>query len=132
MSQKYLIRIAELERLLSEQAEALRQKDQQLSLVEETEAFLRSALTRAEEKIEEDEREIEHLRAQIEKLRRMLFGTRSEKLRREVELADLVFYFRCHFVYSYLKNKNIFKSVRKTGRNSAIFFRNRICYVSCG
>ncbi|VCZ66525.1 hypothetical protein BANRA_05733 [Escherichia coli] len=56
MSQKYLIRIAELERLLSEQAEALRQKDQQLSLVEETEAFLRSALTRAEEKIEEDER----------------------------------------------------------------------------
>ncbi len=77
MSQKYLIRIAELERLLSEQAEALRQKDQQLSLVEETEAFLRSALTRAEEKIEEDEREIEHLRAQIEKLRRMLFGTRK-------------------------------------------------------
>ena len=75
MSQKYLIRIAELERLLSEQAEALRQKDQQLSLVEETEAFLRSALARAEEKIEEDEREIEHLRAQIEKLRRMLFGT---------------------------------------------------------
>ncbi|EET2923104.1 transposase, partial [Escherichia coli] len=100
MSQKYLIRIAELERLLSEQAEALRQKDQQLSLVEETEAFLRSALARAEEKIEEDEREIEHLRAQIEKLRRMLFGTRSEKLRRmlfgtrseklrrEVELAE--------------------------------------------
>ena len=88
MSQKYLIRIAELERLLSEQAEALRQKDQQLSLVEETEAFLRSALARAEEKIEEDEREIEHLRAQIEKLHRMLFGTRSEKLRREVELAE--------------------------------------------
>ena len=88
MSQKYLIRIAELERLLSEQAEALRQKDKQLSLVEETEAFLRSALARAEEKIEEDEREIEHLRAQIEKLRRMLFGTRSEKLRREVELAE--------------------------------------------
>ncbi len=75
MSQKYLIRIAELERLLSEQAEALRQKDQQLSLVEETEAFLRSALTRAEEKIEEDEREIEHLRAQIEKLRRCFNNT---------------------------------------------------------
>ena len=66
MSRKYLIRITELERLLSEQAEALRQKDQQLSLVEETEAFLRSALARAEEKIEEDEREIEHLRAQIQ------------------------------------------------------------------
>ena len=62
MSRKYLIRITELERLLSEQAEALRQKDQQLSLVEETEAFLRSALARAEEKIEEEEREIEHLR----------------------------------------------------------------------
>ncbi|RIE71838.1 hypothetical protein UL54_23035, partial [Shigella dysenteriae] len=30
----------------------------------------------------------EHLRAQIEKLRRMLFGTRSEKLRREVEQAE--------------------------------------------
>ena len=68
MSQKYLIRIAELE-------SQLRQKDQQLSLVEETKTFLRSALARAEEKIEEDEREIEHLRAQIEKLRRMLFGT---------------------------------------------------------
>ena len=75
MSQKYLIRIAELERLLFEQTEALRLKDQQLSLVGETEVFLRSALARAEEKIEEDEREIEHLRAQIEKLRRMLFGT---------------------------------------------------------
>lgn len=91
MSQKYLIRIAELERLLSEQAEALRQKDQQLSLVEETEAFLRSALARAEEKIEEDEREIEHLRAQIEKLRRMLFGKRSARaqhddwLKREIQ-----------------------------------------------
>ncbi|MEC9998018.1 hypothetical protein RCU16_17740 [Escherichia coli] len=35
MSQKYLIRIAELE-------SQLRQKDQQLSLVEETEAFLGS------------------------------------------------------------------------------------------
>ncbi|EHW6024584.1 transposase, partial [Escherichia coli] len=81
MSQKYLIRIAELE-------SQLRQKDQQLSLVEETEVFLRSALARAEEKIEEDEREIEHLRAQIEKLRRMLFGTRSEKLRSEVEQAE--------------------------------------------
>ena len=71
MSQKYLIRIAELE-------SQLRQKDQQLSLVEETEAFLRSALARAEEKIEEDEREIEHLRTQIEKLHRMLFGNRAE------------------------------------------------------
>lgn len=36
MSQKYLIRIAELE-------SQLRQKDQQLSLVEETKTFLRSA-----------------------------------------------------------------------------------------
>lgn len=45
MSQKYLIRIAELERLLSEQAEALRQKDQQLSLVEETEALSRCLQT---------------------------------------------------------------------------------------
>ncbi len=81
MSQDYLARIAALE-------EELRRKDSQLSLVAETEAFLRSALTRAEEKIEEDEREIEHLRAQIEKLRRMMFGTRSEKLRREVAQAE--------------------------------------------
>ncbi|HCD6108860.1 TPA: IS66 family transposase, partial [Escherichia coli] len=85
MSQKYLIRIAELERLLSEQAEALRQKDQQLSLVEETEAFLRSALARAEEKIEEDEREIEHLRAQIEKLRREIEQAEALLKQREQE-----------------------------------------------
>lgn len=73
MSQKYLIRIAELE-------SQLRQKDQQLSLVEETEAFLRSALARAEEKIEEDEREIEYLRAP---------GTLSEKIQagRSVQLC---------------------------------------------
>ncbi|ECH8971214.1 IS66 family transposase, partial [Salmonella enterica subsp. enterica] len=81
MSQDYLARIAALE-------DALRQKDNQLSLVAETESFLRSALARAEEKIENEEREIEHLRAQIEKLRRMLFGTRSEKLRRQVEDAE--------------------------------------------
>ncbi|EJW3442990.1 IS66 family transposase, partial [Escherichia coli] len=71
--------------MLTTSESQFRQKDQQLSLVEETEAFLCSALARAEEKIEEDEREIEHLQTQIEKLRRMLFGTRSEKLRREVE-----------------------------------------------
>ncbi len=68
--------------------DALRQEDSQLSLVAETESFLRSALARAEEKIENEEREIEHLRAQIEKLRRMLFGTRTEKLRRQVEVAE--------------------------------------------
>ncbi len=50
MSQKYLIRIAELEN-------QFRQKDQQLSLVEEMEVFLRSAPALAEEKIEEDGRE---------------------------------------------------------------------------
>ncbi len=81
MSQDYIARIAALE-------DALRQKDSQLSLVAETESFLRSALARAEEKIENEEREIEHLRAQIEKLRRMLCGTRSEKLRRQVEDAE--------------------------------------------
>ena len=81
MSQDYLARIAALE-------DALCQKDNQLSLVAETESFLRSALARAEEKIENEEREIEHLRAQLEKLRRMLFGTRSEKLRRQVEEAE--------------------------------------------
>ena len=70
MNHDYLARIAALE-------DALRQKDSQLSLVAETESFLRSALARAEEKIENEEREIEHLRAQIEKLRRMLFGSLS-------------------------------------------------------
>lgn len=74
MRQDSLARIAELEA--------------KLSLVAETESFLRSALTRAEEKIENEEREIEHLRAQIEKLRRMLFGTRSEKLCRQVEETE--------------------------------------------
>ncbi len=67
-------RLAELERLLIQQAEALRQRDTQLRLVEETEVFLRTVLARAEEKVEEGEREIERLRAQLEKLRRMLFG----------------------------------------------------------
>jgi transposase len=43
MSQDYLARITALE-------EELRRKDSQLSLVAETEAFLRSALTRAEKR----------------------------------------------------------------------------------
>lgn len=81
MHHDYLTRIAALE-------EELRQKNSQLSLVTETEAFLRSALARAEEKSENEEREIEHLRAQLEKLRRMLFGTRSEKLRKQVEETE--------------------------------------------
>ncbi|MEA9393629.1 IS66 family transposase [Acerihabitans sp. TG2] len=81
MSQDYLARIAELER-------QLHQKDQQLSLVEETEVFLRLALARAEEKVEEEERKNEHLRAQLDKLRRMLFGVSSEKLLREVDDAQ--------------------------------------------
>lgn len=83
MEHHYLTHIAALE-------EELRQKNSKLSLVEETESFLRSALARAEEKIENEEREIEHRRAQLEKLRRMLFGTRSEKLRRQVEEAEAV------------------------------------------
>lgn len=81
MDRDYLTCITALE-------EELRQKNSQLSLVEATESFLRSALARAEEKIENEEREIEHLRAQLEKLRRMLFGTRSEKLRRQVQEVE--------------------------------------------
>ncbi|EAU6351661.1 IS66 family transposase, partial [Salmonella enterica] len=88
MNKQLPARLAELEKLLIEQAEALRQKDTQLRLIEETETFLRTALARAEDKVEEGEREIERLRAQLEKLRRMLFGTRSEKLRRQVEEAE--------------------------------------------
>ncbi|MVX99381.1 hypothetical protein GP924_29175 [Enterobacteriaceae bacterium 8376wB9] len=52
--------------------DSLRQKDSQLSHVEETEPFLRSALAHAEEKIENEECEIKHPQAQIEKLRRVL------------------------------------------------------------
>lgn len=74
MGKSYLARIAALE-------DALRQKDSQLSLVAETESFLLSVRARAEEKVENEERETEHLWAQIEKLRRILFGSRSEKLR---------------------------------------------------
>lgn len=81
MGHDYLTRIAALE-------EKLRHKNSQLSLVTETEAFLRSALARAEEKSENEEREIEHLRAQLEKLQRMLFGTCSEMLRRQVKEAE--------------------------------------------
>ena len=88
MSQDHHARIAELEKRLALQAESLRQKDQQLSLVEETEAFLRSALTRVEEKVEEGEREFERLRAQLEKLRRMMFGISSEKFNREMAKAE--------------------------------------------
>lgn len=88
MNKQLHSRLAELEKLLIEQAEALRQKDTQLRLIEETEAFLRTALARAEDKIEEGEREIERLRAHLEKLRWMLFGTRSEKLRRQVEETE--------------------------------------------
>lgn len=43
--------------------EALRLKDNQLSLVAETELFLRLALARVEEKIKNERCEIEHLRA---------------------------------------------------------------------
>ncbi len=103
MNHDYLARIAALE-------DTLRQKDSHLSLVAETESFLRSALARAEEKIENEEREIEHLRAQIEKLRRMLFGTRSEKLRRQVEEAEAL-----------LKQQQAAakRSLQRTGRRSA-------------
>lgn len=80
-------RLAELERLLIQQAEELRQKDTQLRLIEETEAFLRTALARAEEKVEEGEREIKRLRAQLEKLRRMLFGNRVTQPHHAIQSA---------------------------------------------
>lgn len=54
----------------------------------ETESFLRTALARAEEKFENEDGEIERQLAQIEKLRRMLFVTRSEKLHQQVEEAE--------------------------------------------
>ncbi len=99
MSQKYLIRIAELERLLSEQGEALRQKDQKLSQVEETEAFLRSVLTHAEEKPEEDAREVEHLWAQIEKLR-----LEVERVETQLNTANI-----CHCITSECYSLSLFR-----------------------
>lgn len=54
ISQDYLARFAALE-------DAFRQKDSQLSIVAETESFLRLALVRAEEKIENEEHEIGHV-----------------------------------------------------------------------
>ncbi len=95
MSQKYLIRIAELERLLSEQGEALRQKDQKLSQVEETEAFLRSVLTHAEE----DAREVEHLWAQIEKLR-----LEVERVETQLNTANI-----CHCITSECYSLSLFR-----------------------
>ena len=65
MCQDPLTRIAELEAFI-------RQQNIQLSLNSKTEAELRYALQEAEE-----------LRAQLDKLRRMLFGSRSEKLRQQ-------------------------------------------------
>lgn len=76
MHQKPLTLIAELESLL-------RQKDIQLSLNSKTGAELRYALQLAEEKATEHEQGTEELRAQLDKLRRMLFGSRSEKLRQQ-------------------------------------------------
>ncbi|NHL58264.1 hypothetical protein G6X41_11870, partial [Staphylococcus aureus] len=72
MNHDYLARIAALE-------DALRQKDSQLSLVAETESFLRSALARAEEKKEHEERGLEHLRAPKEKMRPRVWGPRPAK-----------------------------------------------------
>lgn len=118
MSQDYLARIAALE-------DALRQKDSQLSLVAETESFLRSALARAEEKIENEEREIEHLRAQIEKLRRMLFGTRSEKLRRQVEEAETLLNSRSSKAIVTTAGTMISRfRVSFAGRATAVLYRN--------
>ncbi len=76
MNHDYLARIAALE-------DTLRQKDSHLSLVAETESFLRSALARAEEKIENEEREIEHRKTASNVVRYP-----PEKLRRQVEEAE--------------------------------------------
>ncbi|GAA3612981.1 hypothetical protein GCM10023078_45040 [Gibbsiella greigii] len=68
MRQDYLARIAE--------------REAKRGLVEEAEAFLHSVRARTEEKTE-------RRRAQVEKLNRMLFGTRSKKLRQQVEQATV-------------------------------------------
>jgi len=84
MNRDYLTRIAALE-------EELRQKNSQLSLVEETESFLRSALARAEEKIENEEREIEHLPARTAgKTATNVVRRPLRKLRRQVEQAEVL------------------------------------------
>lgn len=114
MSQDYLARIAALE-------DALRQKDSQLSLVAETESFLRSALARAEEKIENEEREIEHLRAQIEKLRRMLFGKYRGK-QADQERHQKVLYYR------QVKKLSIRETADATGYSPSQICRIQVLY----
>ncbi|KKF37732.1 hypothetical protein SY86_03760 [Erwinia tracheiphila] len=76
MHQDPLIHIAELEALI-------RQQNIQLSLNSKTEAELRYALKQAENKATEHEQEAEELRSQLDKLSRMLFGSRSEKLQQQ-------------------------------------------------
>lgn len=98
INRDYPKRIAALE-------EELRQTNNQLSLVEETDSFLRSALARAEEKIENEEQEIEYLRAQLEKLRRMLFGTRSEKLRRHAISGDCQYVIGLQVLFNRLRRE---------------------------
>jgi len=76
MYQDLLTHIAGLEALI-------RQQNIQLSLNSKTEAELRHALKQAENKATEHEQEAEELRSQLDKLRRMLFGSRSEKLQQQ-------------------------------------------------
>lgn len=61
-----------------------------ISHFEEPETLLRAELACAEEKARQDAEEIARLRTQVEKLNRILYGTRSEKLLRQAEQADVL------------------------------------------
>lgn len=70
--------------MCKEHADQLRKLEAQLRLRDETEAWLRQALALAEEKLATREREIRHLTARLDKLRRMKFGRSSEKRARQI------------------------------------------------
>ncbi len=74
--------------MYKEYTDRLRELEAQLRLKDDTEAWLRQALARAEEKLEHSEREAEYLRAQLDKLRRMKFGHRSEKITRKIAALE--------------------------------------------
>lgn len=70
--------------MCKEHADQLRKLEAQLRLRDETEAWLRQALALAEQKLATREREIAHLTARLDKLRRMKFGRSSEKRARQI------------------------------------------------
>ena len=74
--------------MCKEQTDRLLALEEQLRLRDETEAWLRQALARAEEQLALHERKISVLTAQLDKLRRMKFGRSSEKRARQIAALE--------------------------------------------